>query len=305
MHNTLLHVIFLAFLFAGCANPSAYREPITRFQQASTVVIEDARIEYSIANKRERDAAIDYLVAHREKITLSKLNDKEIRVLNENDLAVRMAALDTLIKHNRLLLTLASSDAPTRAKDAANSFDDAIVSLNSSLGKASSDTFKSRAEGFSTIAAEVTKLALEAKINESLDKAIISSEKDILTLIELLQDDIGALHERRRNVLSSARILATNEYNEELARTNPNPEKLQKAATAIKKVEDAWDNLPLLFSAGSGLESMAATHQELVDYAKSSKNPQDLAELVDATDSFVTRAKIIADAIKIIRENKE
>jgi len=50
---------------------------------------------------------------------------------------------------------------------------------------------------------------------------------------------------------------------------------------------------------------MAQAHQKLVDYAKSSKNPQDLSELIEATDAFVTRATVIADAVKIIREAKE
>jgi hypothetical protein len=61
----------------------------------------------------------------------------------------------------------------------------------------------------------------------------------------------------------------------------------------------------LLLGAGPGLDAMAQAHQKLVDYAKSSKHPQDLAELVEATDAFVTRAKVIADAIKTIREAKE
>ena len=77
---------------------------------------------------------------------------------------------------------------------------------------------------------------------------------------------------------------------------------LKKSASEIKKTEDAWDTLPLLLGAGPGLDAMAEVHQKLVQYAKSSKSPQDLAELVEATDAFVTRAKIIADAIKTIKE---
>ena len=63
-----LWLILLTPLLAGCPKPAAYREPITRFQQASTVVIESARIEYGLTNKRERDALIDGLVAKRAKI---------------------------------------------------------------------------------------------------------------------------------------------------------------------------------------------------------------------------------------------
>jgi hypothetical protein len=303
--HTLLYLIFLTFLLVGCANPAAYREPITRFQEASTVVIEGARIEYGDTNNRERNAVIDRHVAKRERIDLQILNDKETRVLGSDDLAARMAALDVLAKHGQLLLVLASSDAPARAKDAANSLDDAIFSLSSSLGKVPSDNFKNTAEGFVTIAAEVTKLALDAKISQALDKAITSSEKDVLALIRILRNDMSALQERRRSFLSGARVSATTEYNEELKKPRPNPEKLKTLASEIKKAEDAWDNLPLLPGAGPGLDAMAQAHQKLVEYAKSSKTPQDLTELVEATDAFVTRAKVIANAIKTIRITKE
>jgi hypothetical protein len=300
----LFYMILSTLLLAGCVNPAAYREPITRFQQASTVVIEGARTEYGLTNKRERDAVIDGLVAKRARIDLTNLNDPEMRLLGPDDLEVRMAALDALAKHGQLLLTLASSDAPTRAKDAANSLDDAIVGLSSSLRRVPSDEFKNKAEGFATIAAEAAKLALETKINQALERAITASENDVMALIRLLRDDMAALHERRRNMVSAARKFATDQYNTEL-KQNSSPEKLQKAASEIKKVEDVWDSLPLLLGAGPGLDAMAQAHQKLVDYAKSSKTPQDLAELVEATDAFVTRAKVIADAIKTIRETKE
>jgi hypothetical protein len=92
-----------------------------------------------------------------------------------------MADLDALAKHGQLLLTLASSDAPTKARDAANSLDDAIVGLSTSRGHVASDRFKSTAEGFATSAAEAAKLALEVKIAEALDKTIIALELLCLT----------------------------------------------------------------------------------------------------------------------------
>lgn len=300
----LLYLSFLTFLLGGCANPAAYREPIAKFQQASTIVIEGARIEYGIGNKRERDAVIDRFVANRERITLQTLNDKEMRVFGGDDLAVRMAALDALAKHGQLLLTLASSDAPGRAKDAANSLDDALMGLSSSLGRVPSDAFKIRAEGFALMAAEVTKLVLEDKIREALDKAVLVSEEDVYALIGLLRNDMSVLHERRRSILSAARVTATDNYNEELAKSDPSSEKLQRAALQIKKTEDAWDNLPLLLGAGPGLDAMAQSQQRLVDYARSPKDPQDLVELVEATDAFVVRARIIADAIQTIRKQR-
>lgn len=290
---------------SGCPNPASYQEPITRFQQASTIVIEGARSEYGLANSAERNAEIDRLVAAKSRIDLSKLNDPAIRLLGPDDLNVRLVTLDTLAKHGQLLLILASSDAPTRAKDAANSLDDAIVGLSSSLGKTPSDKFKSSVEGFATIAGEAATLALDAKISEALDKAIAASDKSVTEILTLIKDDLGYLYERRRSNLSAARKYAVDAYNLELDKQVINVDTLKKSASEIKKTEDAWDTLPLLLGAGPGLDAMAEVHQKLVQYAKSSKSPQDLAELVEATDAFVTRAKIIADAIKTIKETKE
>ncbi|MEY3107244.1 MAG: hypothetical protein RIT35_1422 [Pseudomonadota bacterium] len=290
---------------SGCPNPTSYQEPITRFQQASTIVIEGARSEYGLANSAERNAEIDRLVAAKSRIDLSKLNDPAIRLLGPDDLNVRLVTLDTLAKHGQLLLILASSDAPTRAKDAANSLDGAIVGLSSSLGKTPSDKFKSSVEGFATIAGEAATLALDAKISEALDKAIAASDKSVTEILTLIKDDLGYLYERRRSNLSAARKYAVDAYNLELDKQVINVDTLKKSASEIKKTEDAWDTLPLLLGAGPGLDAMAEVHQKLVQYAKSSKSPQDLAELVEATDAFVTRAKIIADAIKTIKETKE
>lgn len=290
---------------SGCPNQASYQEPITRFQQASTIVIEGARSEYGLANSAERNAEIDRLVAAKSRIDLSKLNAPAIRLLGPDDLNVRLVTLDTLAKHGQLLLILASSDAPTRAKDAANSLDDAIVGLSSSLGKTPSDKFKSSVEGFATIAGEAAKLALDAKISEALDKAIAASDKSVTEILTLIKDDLGYLYERRRSNLSAACKYAVDAYNLELDKQVINVDTLKKSASEIKKTEDAWDTLPLLLGAGPGLDAMAEVHQKLVQYAKSSKSPQDLAELVEATDAFVTRAKIIADAIKTIKETKE
>jgi len=304
IRKPFLLFVIVPFL-SGCPNPAAYREPITRFQQASTIVIEGARSEYGLANSAERNAEIDRLVAAKSRIDLSKLNDPAIRLLGPDDLNARLATLDTLAKHGQLLLTLASSDAPTRAKDAANSLDDAIVGLSTSLGKTPSDKFKSSVEGFATIAGEAAKLALDAKISEALDKAIAASDKSVTEILTLIKEDLGYLYERRRSNLSAARKYAVDAYNLELDKQVINVDALKKSASEIKKTEDTWDTLPLLLGAGPGLDAMAEAHQKLVQYAKRSKSPQDLAELVEATDAFVTRAKVIADAIKTIKETKE
>ncbi len=298
-------IIFSALLLAGCSNMASYREAITDYQLASNVVIEQAREYYCIANKGERDAEIDRRVARGDEITIPILEDKDLVLLSPDGLAARMAALDVLAKHGLLLLTLANSDAPDKAKFAANSLKDAIDNLLISLGHAPSDSIKGTTEGFAAIASETVKLALEAKIEQALDKALTVSEQGVIALIQLLREEMNSLNTRQRSKLSNARVSAINEYNKELKRPGHNLEDLQKAASRIKVVEDAWESLPWQLGAGAGLDAMAQAQQNLIDFAQSSKKPQDLADLVEAMEAFVSRAKVIADAIQTIRDAKE
>lgn len=299
--RSILIIPFAGLLLTGCANPSGYKDPISKFQTASTVVIESARTEYHVVNKRERVAEIDKRVAKGEKITLPVL--EETRLLNSDDLTARMNALDALVNHGNLLFILANSDAPDRAKNAANSLDDAVLKLSTALGRASSDQFKNKAGAIATIAGEVAKLVLDAKIKQALKKAIILSENDVPDLIKLLKNDMDMFRERRRNIHLDTRLLAIKKYNKEIASDSPDSEKIKKAVEQIKKAEDAWDDLFLI--PDPGFEKMGIAHRKLVEYAKGPKTPQTLAELVEAMEAFTSQAKIIADAIKTIKQTKE
>jgi len=294
-----------ALLLSGCGQVAAYRSPITRFQQASAVVIEATRAQYDVANRAERDAEIDRRLARREAIDLEVLNSEELRPLGPEELAARIGALDAVAEHGTLLLALASADAPVKAGDAAQSLGDALAPLTATLGRLESGQFKSSAEAFATLAAGVMQMVLEGDIRRALDHAVIASEQHVLPLLELQRLEMGALYERWRGRLSAARVEATTAYNEELAKPTPSADKLRTAANKIKAVEDAWYALPVLLGAGSGLEAMAAAHQELVAYAKSSKTPQDLADLVDATDAFVTRATAVRGIMSAILGTEE
>ncbi len=294
-----------ALLLSGCGQVAAYRSPIARFQQASAVVIASTREQYDLANKAERDAEIDRRVARRETIDLEVLNGEELRPFGPEDLAARISALDAVAEHGALMLALASADAPVKAADAARSLGDALVPLTASLGRTGPGQFRSSAEGFAAIAAEVTRMVLAGDIGRALDQAVIASEQGILPLIALLSDEMTALHERWRGRLSAARVEATTAYREELDKPTPSADKLRTAAAKIKAAEDAWYALPALLSTGSGLAPMAEAHRELVAYAKSSKTPQDLADLVDATDAFATRAASIAGIMRTLLQTGE
>jgi hypothetical protein len=294
-------LLLAAMLLAGCAKPAAYREPIVRYQLASAVVIENARIEYADANDRERAAVVARAVERRQRMDLVQLSSDEVKVLDGAGIAARMSALNALAKHGQLLLALASSDAPERSRAAANDLGGAIADLQSALTSAPSDEFKNKATGFAAIAGEIIRLALEKRISEALDRAILASEGDVDALIGLIRRDMGLLYERRKSILSAERVAAIDDFNDEVGRVQVDREALRKAANRVLWVEEEWDQLALLQGAAPSLDAMSQAHRTLVAYAKGPKSPQDLADLIEAIESFVARVSIVADAIKRIR----
>jgi hypothetical protein len=302
LNGSLTAQLFLLLCLSGCATPAAYREPIVKYQLASTVVIESARLEYAEANDRERDAFVTKALQKRQRLDLEQVSSDELRVLGGEDIEARMVALNALAKHGELLLALASSDAPERSRAAANSLGEAIVGLQASLEGAPSDDFKNKATGFAAIAGEIVHLALEKRISAALDRSIVASEQEVQELIRMIRRDMGLLYERRKSILSAQRVAVIDRYNEELKNTQVDHEALKTSADAILRTENDWDQLSLLQGASPSLDAMAQAHERLVQYAKSSKRPQDFADLVESIESFVSRVSIIAEAIKQIRK---
>ena len=108
--------LLLLFFLSGCAAPAAYRAPIVKYQLASTVVIENSRLEYATENDRERDDFFAKALQNRQRLNLEIFNSDELRVLGGEGIEARMIALNALETHGELLLALASSDAPCRSR---------------------------------------------------------------------------------------------------------------------------------------------------------------------------------------------
>lgn len=299
----LFTLITIFYLLSGCASPAAYQEPIIKFQQASAVVVESARTEYTSANRMARNAFIDESVENKTDIDIAKLRDSG--VISSEDLDVRLNALNALSKHGQLLLALSSSDAPEKAAEAANSLSSSVVSLNSSIANLRSvqpsGKIDQAAGAFSDLAALVVKDVLNKKISKALDRAINSSSKPVSALIVLIDEDMRALAVKRNKAVSAARVRAVDGYRESLSK---GADQIKRSASELKFAEDNWDN-NLLVSSSPALEAMRDAHSQLVDYAKSSKKPQDLSELVDAVDAFVQRAIIVAEAVKAAKAYRE
>jgi hypothetical protein len=71
-------VLAVALLGAACAKPSAYIVPVTKFRDASAVVIKSTQAYLTALNKTEREHYINDQVASHGPILLNKIEEVQV-----------------------------------------------------------------------------------------------------------------------------------------------------------------------------------------------------------------------------------
>ncbi len=298
--NTQIFILLIIVLsiIAGCASTEGYKRPITKFQDASSVVINSTRLYLNELNKVERNAYIDKKTAKKEQIILAEIEKRQ--VFSPEQIVLRLKTLESLSKYGELLGQLASSDAPERITSNAESLGAALTKLSTDISRTAEGTQFSQAIGpVTTIVGEITSLAVEKKIQEALDKAVREGETPVLKLIETIRNDIVIAYERKRQAFSDKRVAIIDKYNSELKKINEgkgNVDKLGKYADELKSHLNLWEMLPTS-NPENGLSAMRIAHKALVDYVKSDKNEINLADFVEAMEVFVSRARRIGMAV--------
>src|SRR6266550_4326299 len=94
-------ILALAILSSSCTRRSAYTAPVTKFRDASAVVIESTKAYLVALNKTERTHYIDEQVAGGAPIQLIKI--EEVQVFAAPAIAARIDALDRLADYTELL----------------------------------------------------------------------------------------------------------------------------------------------------------------------------------------------------------
>lgn len=300
---TVVMVLGVATILAGCRT-AGYRDPISKFQSAASVVIASTRLYTTELNKVERDHYIAGKLSEKAAIRLNEL--EEAQVFSQEGLKARLDAMDQLASYGNLLSKLANSDAPSRVSAEVQSLGDAIKRLSttvSDLANADDAAFKSAVGPVSIIVGEILSLIAQNKIREAMDKAIKDGEAPINKLLSVIRNDISIAYERKRSLFSDMRVTLVREYENERAQGPASqPEKLRLYADRIRAHEDRWEAFASA-DPGEGLDAMANAHIALVNYAKSSQKANDLASLVEAMEAFAARAMNIGRAVQALRGN--
>lgn len=295
-------VAFMSLIMLnGCSTTAGYKKPISDFQNGSSVVTESARVYVTQLNKTQRDAYIDRQVSEAKQIKLTEVD--EVQVFSPEAIEARLGALNELSKYGELLGQLANSDAPEKissnAGDLAKSLENLGGNINK-LGPAMNTDFKSTFGPAAILMGEVARLAVEKKIQEALDKAILSGEEPIKKLIRTIRNDLVTAYQLRRNAVTGNRVIYVDGYETERLK-GVDVVSLRKRGDEIKSNLDVWEALPTS-NPSEGLDAMASAHSALVDYAKSPKKPEDLSAFAVQMEIFVARAKRVGNAVRQLQQ---
>ena len=286
----------------GCSTTADYKKPISDFQDASSVVSESARVYVTQLNKTQRDAYVDRQVSIAKEIKLSEIED--LQSFTPEAIEARLGALNELSKYGELLGQLANSDAPERISSNAGDLANSLKSLEENiteLGPIRNTNFKSTFGPAALLMGEVARLAVEKKIQEALNKAIVSGEEPIKKLIRTLRNDLVTAYQLKRTAVSASRRIYVEGYDTERQKGN-DIVSLRKRGDEIKSSLDVWETLPTS-NPSDGLDAMASAHSALVDYAKSPKTPENLSAFAVQMETFVARAKRVGNAVRQLQLN--
>lgn len=296
----LLPPVLIFIAATGCAKPSAYKAPVGKFRDASTVVIQSTKVYLTELNKVERDQYIYSQASKPEQIRLDEI--EQVQVFSKDGIVARLNALDQLASYVDLLDQLANSSTPETTKKKAS---DLQTSLTNLLGQIKALTgeddkqFKNVAGRVLPVIGDLLQAFAEQAIESALEKAIATGAEPVNQLIQAIEQDATVAYQRKRSGLSAARVILVDQYNREFEKGNgADPAKLKAYADAISVGEDRWEAF-LTAQPTDGLEAMKRANQALVKFAATPKpNITDLTSFVDAMDSFANTASRVGRAVQ-------
>lgn len=312
MHAGL--VVVSAAAIAGCVNVD-FKEPVTSF--ASSMALSNATLlaYYSELNSLEREL---YLQRVAENPTMEVLEvDPEghptglIAQFSPQSIKARTDAVALLSKYGERLAALAGADASTRFSTGTQTLGANLTTLDSTfraLGvssdagtTASKDaTAANYAAPVATIIGLIGERYLDSQRDAALTRAVREGEPAVNAILDLLDRDfttmIGPLQATGQEQALTGMMVAYNH-----GRAQMDYDQRRAALDRINIAAARYENT-IAHQPSSVIAGIRDAHTALVNYANSSREPEDLAALVAALETFNNRIKPLADAVARIQE---
>jgi hypothetical protein len=293
---------------SGCTTVSVYQDPISKFQTAVNTANDSIRPYLLGVNDLNARANLY------DKVLMDKPWGTEdlTNAIPAAEIQVRLQALSTIASYANALAVVANSRDVENLTQAANNLGDDVNGLSTTIqglaairtgGNAQNPLAKQAATldlsgPVSSLVTLVGTLAIEHKQKEAVEAAIINGEKPINQLIGLLKGDLRSLTLMDDASYASIQTGMVFLYNN--TRNKTDPKALMTLIDQMVQDNDRIETLRAL-QVDSLLSDMQSAYTALVTFAKSSKQPKDLADLAGQINVFTAHVKLLNDAIASIQ----
>ncbi len=299
MRQLILASLVTAWLSAvvGCSTPAVYREPIGRFQSAVNNTIATIQPYFLEVNKVETEYQLYSAIKMNKDWGTQHLNAG----LGPHQIALRVAALQLIADHARLLADIVDSSAPDDVKKAAEALGANAQRLADTI--AEFKDAKKEVPDFGTPLAQIVgllgKMAIEKKQIEAIETAVLAAEKPLSGLLDKLEQDLRTVIKLRKKALAGITTVRLDIFNE--IRKNTKPEKID---SVIQQVLDLRTRAETVASVDvtALLRDLKSTHQALVRFVRSDKTPADLSSFVASVNVFADNAAAVSNIIQSLRQ---
>jgi hypothetical protein len=298
-----------AFLLSagGCGNDD-YATAIKRFDDASTVVITVASGVYKGANEIEENIVLDRQLFAHQAVNVTEMESHHL--ISDDQIKVRLNALDELSKYGASLLALAQAKTTSDVSQQFADLGTALQNVSKDAATLGDPTFSSESgiqfsANVSSVAKAIGTLAQaieEQKARAELEKIIVANKAPIDALLDSLSAELGEAYARQKAAQGQEWVQLTAVLKEEIGK-GADPVLVTLFGDRLKASRSASLTLASA-DPRPAIKAMRKAHKALADYVASDKSPKNLADLLTASKEFLTRAQVLGDAINALEKSK-
>ena len=316
MKRSLYPVISAIFLLNLCGcNNQVLNNSITAYNKAAAECIPNIRAYYQNLNDFERDVYYSNL-RFTSGMKMGMVDNDQptgwIKRFADEDIEVRLLALQALSDYSEQLALLQGNDAPERSKEAIEQIGKNIGSTYDRIqgfnGKTKSIKVSDYSQPISKIVAIASQITLNALKRRDLKKSIVDSKTEVDQVYTLIENDLDMLYEGSTSISSMLKVNQFRTYyNENLAEGKPTDATRNAFLNESKQVTSTWAHIESA-NPTPAVRSLHRTFDHLVECAKNNCKSQDATkQLLSDLQQLLYQVRAISDEInqlKRIRESK-
>lgn len=293
-------------LLSGCVTAN-FKEPVGDFTSSMTTANSAIGSYFTSMNDLERQLYLRR--ALRDPTMRIGTTDETGRptgllpVFSAESIKARTDAVALLTKYGERLAALAGADAPNRFSAGAGVLGTNLGNLANTFSglAAGRDTTASRYTGpIGTIVGIFGEMVLERQRDRALTRAVNEGAPAVNAILDQLQQDLDLVVQPLRTTGIAQELAgATLDYNRR--RSTMSFADRREALSEIDTLAASYQ-AAITADPGEAVDGIRDAHAALVRYANSPRDPQDLASLVSAIETFNNRLVPLAAGLKSLRE---